>query len=678
MKEKTYKKKLAVRQLIHIILIIVVFSAIVSFVGFMGFTEVMMNQYVTGGYRIANTAKDYIDPDRLEEWLAGDGTSADYLIVWNRLDKLCNSSQSTFIYVIKPSDEYWNVNYIFSTVNHETTYSPYEVGFVRATTNQEAHDKYKAVWEGTSEGESMHLWSLRYSSSTYHITIMVPLKGNDGTTKGILCVQRQMTEMVRARAIYLGIVLAITVIITVAVIILEVNYQRKTLIKPLETITGEASRFADENVPPEQKLESKISNKDEIGILAGSIDQMEERITNYIKDITEITARNEKAKTELSLATRIQESMLPSIFPAFPDRTDFDIYASMNAAKEVGGDFYDFFLIDDTHLCMVMADVSGKGVPAALFMMASKIILANKAMTGISPAQILKDTNNTICSNNTEKMFVTVWLGILDLTTGKLTAANAGHEYPAIKHGDGKFELLRDKHGFVIGGMSNMKYTDYEVELEPGSKIFVYTDGVPEATDANEAMFGTDRMIDALNKDVDATPEQILKNVRSSVDEFVKDAEQFDDLTMLCLEYRGNKVETGEHVFDAAVEELPNVLAFVDDYLDKIQCDPKSRSQIHIAAEEIFVNIAHYAYNPDKGTASVSVETHENPGSITITFSDNGTPYNPLAKEDPDTTLAVGERPIGGLGIFMTKNIMDDVTYEYKDGKNVLTMTKKV
>ena len=248
-----------------------------------------------------------------------------------------------------------------------------------------------------------------------------------------------------------------------------------------------------------------------------------------------------RLETELNMATKIQADMLPSIYPAFPERPEFDIYASMDPAKEVGGDFYDFFLVDDDHLCMVMADVSGKGVPAALFMMASKIILQNNAKLGKSPAQILTDANAAICSNNREEMFVTVWLGILELSTGKLTAANAGHEYPVMRKANGQFELVKDKHGFVIGGMEGLRYKEYELQMEPGSKLFLYTDGVPEATNSEDKLFGTERMLEALNKDASAMPKSILAQVRSDVDGFVKDAEQFDDLTMLCLEYRGDE-----------------------------------------------------------------------------------------------------------------------------------------
>ncbi len=246
-----------------------------------------------------------------------------------------------------------------------------------------------------------------------------------------------------------------------------------------------------------------------------------------------------RIETELTMASSIQADMLPNIYPAFPERPEFDIYASMDPAKEVGGDFYDFFLVDDDHLCMVMADVSGKGVPAALFMMASKIILASNAMLGKSPAQILTDANASICSNNREEMFVTVWLGILELSTGKVTAANAGHEYPALRHAGGDFELFKDKHGFVIGGMDGVKYKQYELQLSPGDRLFLYTDGVPEATSSEKELFGTERMLNALNGVKDAEPEGVLEGVRRAVDVFVKDAEQFDDMTMLCVQYKG-------------------------------------------------------------------------------------------------------------------------------------------
>ena len=314
-------------------------------------------------------------------------------------------------------------------------------------------------------------------------------------------------------------------------------YAARKIVKPIEEMTRSIVRSS--QTGEVFRMEDSYRTDDEIELLAETFEDLSKKTKKYIGQITEITAEKERISTELSLATKIQAAMMPHIFPAFPGRPEFDIYATMDPAKEVGGDFYDFFLVDDDHLCMVMADVSGKGIPAALFMMASKIILQSCAMLGQSPAEILTKTNEAICSNNQEEMFVTVWLGILEISTGKLTAANAGHEYPVIKKPDGGFELLKDKHGLVIGAMDGVRYKQYEMQLKSGAKLFVYTDGVPEATDGDKKLFGMDRTLAALNEVRDAAPDVILKHVRSAVDDFVKDAEQFDDLTMLCMEYTG-------------------------------------------------------------------------------------------------------------------------------------------
>lgn len=249
-------------------------------------------------------------------------------------------------------------------------------------------------------------------------------------------------------------------------------------------------------------------------------------------------AEKERIATELNMASRIQHGALPTRFPAYPERSDFDLYAVMDPAREVGGDFYDFFLIDDTHLGLVIADVSGKGIPAALFMMISKTILKSFLQFGNEPADALTLTNETLCSQNDVQMFVSVWAGVLDLSTGILKAANAGHEFPAVKI-TGEFELLKDRHGLVLGAMDGVPYTQYEIAMKPGDKVFVYTDGVAEAMTKKNEMFGTDRMLEALNADGSASPQALLETVRDHVNAFVSGAEQFDDLTMLCVQYNG-------------------------------------------------------------------------------------------------------------------------------------------
>ena len=275
------------------------------------------------------------------------------------------------------------------------------------------------------------------------------------------------------------------------------------------------------------------------------------RVCGYLLVIRDITEREkarrkeqELAMHEMAMAREIQGSALPHTFPPFPDRDEIDLFASMDPARDVGGDFYDFFLIDDDHLCLVMADVSGKGIPAALFMMVAKRILEDCAKLGQNASGVLNRMNESLCSDNQTEMFVTVWLGILEISTGRLTAANAGHEYPAICRNGGRFELYKDKHGFVIGGMNGVRYREYELRLDPGDKLFVYTDGVPEATAGSGEMFGTERMVEALNAAAGGSPREILNGVRHAVDAFVGGAEQFDDLTMLCLEYRGRNDRT--------------------------------------------------------------------------------------------------------------------------------------
>lgn len=312
------------------------------------------------------------------------------------------------------------------------------------------------------------------------------------------------------------------------------NVFSKHLVQPITLLTDKVRKLEGDQLD----FEWNVDTGDEVQTLANSFGSMTGRMKRYIEDIRTATAEKERLGAELSLATKIQASMLPHEFPPFPDRKEFDIYAAMEPAREVGGDFYDFFLIDEDHLGLLIADVSGKGVPAALFMMAAKIILQSCAMLGKSAAEVLNKTNEALTSNNQTGMFVTVWLGILEISSGKLTCANAGHEYPAIKRADGRFELFKDKHGFVIGGMEGTRYKEYTLDMKRGDKLFVYTDGVPEATDARDNMYGTERMIKALNINPDASPKDILQNVRFDVGDFVQDAEQFDDLTMMCIEFK--------------------------------------------------------------------------------------------------------------------------------------------
>ena len=365
------------------------------------------------------------------------------------------------------------------------------------------------------------------------------------TGAAIACagVDIDMTEIVRVRYMFLRQSFLFVAILLVIAILSSVAVLRRTAIRPLQQLAEATARFAkkeDERVTKEDVLQLDLRSNDEITDLYREIQSMEKRIVDNMEHITLAAAEKERVSTELRTASQIQSSMLPSVFPAFPDRGDFDLYASMTPAKEVGGDFYDFLLIDEDHLAVLIADVSDKGVPAALFMMSTKILLNYRAQQGGSPSEILYSVNDQICKNNSE-MFVTVWLGILDLNTGVMTCANAGHEYPFIRGKDGAFRKLKDKHGIVLGAMESARYKDYEIQMMPGDAVFVYTDGIPEANNADGEFYGLERMESALNSIADRDPEGVLQGIREDVNSFTGEARQFDDLTMLCVEYKGKE-----------------------------------------------------------------------------------------------------------------------------------------
>ena len=389
------------------------------------------------------------------------------------------------------------------------------------------------------------------------------------------------------------------------------------------------------------------------------------------------------SENELHMATTIQTGMLPHVFPPYPDRKEFDLHASTNPAKEVGGDFYDFYMPDDNHVVITIADVSGKGIPAALMMMVTKTLIKNRGLTDFRDcAKILASVNDQFCENNELDMFVTVYIGVLTLSTGEYRYANAGHEYPAISKRGNRFELIKEHHSPPLGCMEGIVYEEHKTTLSPGDIIYLYTDGVTEANDTKHELYGEQRLISALNLPYNGDVTLLNKNVSDSILRFSGGAEQFDDITMLTLKYNGSidsgkaGVEVKELKVKADISELDKVLSFADTILESMDCNMKAQMQIDVAIEEIFVNIAHYAYPSGDGDAVIQIEADEANSAVSITFIDQGTPYDPLKNEDPDITLSAEDRPIGGLGIFMVKKSMDDVSYEYKDNQNRLTIKK--
>ena len=316
----------------------------------------------------------------------------------------------------------------------------------------------------------------------------------------------------------------------------------RRIIDPLNTITRRVASLGVRN--RQFQMEDIYRTGDEIEVLAEAFAKQSSRTMLYIDQIKSVTAEKERIVAELNMASRIQSSQLPRLFPPFPDREEFTLYASMTPAKEVGGDFYDFFMIDNDHIALVMADVSGKGVPAALMMMVARILIKSSLQNGKSPEEAIESVNNQLCEDNEAQFFVTVWVGVIEISTGKGLAVNAGHEHPVLRRAGGDYELVLYNHSMPIATLSGIRFKQHEFRLNPGDSIFVYTDGVAEAANGENELFGTGRMLDALNREPDALPEQILKNVMHDINSFVDGAEQFDDITMLCFRYLGSPVSS--------------------------------------------------------------------------------------------------------------------------------------
>ena len=403
-------------------------------------------------------------------------------------------------------------------------------------------------------------------------------------------------------------------------------------------------------------------------------DDINSTVSTLKRYIAEAAARIDK---ELEYAKQIQLSALPTNFPS---DDSFEIYAQMIAAKEVGGDFYDFYKLDDHTVAFLAADVSGKGIPAAMFMMTAKTIIKDLAESGMAVNDIFTKANEKLCENNESGMFVTAWMGILDLETGRLQFANAGHNPPVLKRADGAFEYLKTRAGFVLAGMEGVRYRVGELTLYPGDRLFLYTDGVPEATNADNKLYGEDRLLTFMNQNATVEATNFLPALKANIDEFVGDAPQFDDITMLMFDYKPRKggVLMLNKTFPARVDALSDVLGFVDETLESYECPMKTQTAICVAIEEVFVNVAHYAYGDGEGDMTLGIGFDTESREITFRMADKGTPFDPLKKPDPDITLSAEDREIGGLGIFITKKTMDTVTYAYENGENVLTMIKKI
>ncbi len=442
---------------------------------------------------------------------------------------------------------------------------------------------------------------------------------------------------------------------------------KKVVVDQIKKINRSLSKITNGNLSEVVDVRSN----EEFASLSDDINSTVDTLKHYID---EASARIDK---ELEFAKDIQTSVLPGTFPAFPKHKDFDIYALMDPAKEVGGDFYDFYMTGNDRLNFLVADVSGKGIPAAMFMMRAKTELKTLTESELPINEVFTQGNEALCEGNETRMFVTAWQGGIDLTSGKVRFANAGHNPPLVRRGDGKFEFLRTRPGFVLAGMEGIKYKTQELDLEPGDIIFLYTDGVTEATNANTELYGEERLLNALNAMEFKSMQTLCEYVKADVESFVGSAPQFDDITMVAFRYIGTPPAPSISFEKASIDDINAVTAFAEEELEKMGCPMKAMIQINVAIDEIYSNIVKYGYPDTPGPVTVKFIRQEDPDGVMIRFEDDGVAYNPLKKEDPDITLSAEERNIGGLGIFVVKKTMDDMKYEYENERNILTLFKR-
>ncbi len=524
----TNRKKIGLdhKLLISIVAFTVIICLASCLIGYVQYNSTIRKLYNENGYVIGEIIMKELDHEKIAKY-AKTWEKDDYYdemaLYLKGVEKV---SGAAYIYIIVP-EENETMRYIYDS-------SGLSIGDTDPVSMY--YDEIVYIYQN---GERTDDYFVRHSKKYGYLTSSVlPIKDSSGRTVAVLCVDIHMKLIVSTLMGYVIRVLLISSMLLLIFCIIYWNFMKNSVLKPINIIRKNAHDFAESDAQITDTL-SQIKTGDELQELAESILSMEQVIVQYIEHIKRVTAEKERIGAELNVATQIQADMLPSIFPAFPGRKEFDIYATMHPAKEVGGDFYDFFLVDEDHLAMVMADVSGKGVPAALFMVIAKTLIKNRTQMGGSPSEILADVNEQLCEGNEAGLFVTVWLAILEISSGKGVEANAGHEHPVIKRKDGCFEMIKNRHSPALATMEGLRFRQNEFELFPGDRLFVYTDGVPEATSSNNELFNTERMLDSLNRRSDLGLKEILDGIKDDIDAFVGEAPQFDDITMLCIDYFG-------------------------------------------------------------------------------------------------------------------------------------------
>ena len=540
------KVSLRTKAVLGIISMSVIISATAVALSYRTYANTMDEHYMSLATDLAYTASEMVDTEKIQQYVDTLKQDEEYDNQLDILRRIQSANSVDCIYILEMRET--------ETCTIMDTDPEMEFGHV------------DPVVQPISQEEDGMVYISNTESYGWLCSAMVWMRDDSGHGYAVMCVDISMNDVMADRMDFLRVVLFAILLAMVAACVILVLLVNRFVVNPINQVARAALQYVSDRRTSEGRSAStgvrristgedgeersaisklNIRTGDEIQALSEAIKTMELEINEYIQDLTTVTAEKERIGAELNVATQIQADMLPRIFPAFPEREEFDVYATMNPAKEVGGDFYDFFLVDDDHLAVVIADVSGKGVPAALFMVIAKTLIKNHAQNQEAPGTVFTQTNEQLCEGNDAGLFVTGWMGVLEISTGKFVYVNAGHNPPLLKRAGGTFEWLKSRPGFVLAGMEGVRYRENTLQLEPGDRLYLYTDGVTEATNSHEELFGDERLQNALNEYMDLPVEQFLPKIKECIDAFVGDADQFDDITMLALDYQ-SKGET-EH-----------------------------------------------------------------------------------------------------------------------------------
>ena len=571
MKSISNKRKLGIRIALYCAVFALILTGVLSTVGYNAYKNSMLKRYESYAEALLSTARSTVDGDALYENLQNGEEGEAYLSAQEMLCAVKQNSEISYIYIVSFPDPstHKEMNFVMNG------FTPEEV--------QDNPDYVSRIGDEAALGEmgdpdadfdyetTRVFWNSLYGDKNasvqfyvndtdvygYQLTGYAPIFTSDGEAVAVLALDLSMDDIKDNLNAYLLIMAIAAALLLVIFLIVLLSVLGKNVVKPVTRLAESVRDFvlnSEEAGDDPEKLtyqEVPVRTGDEIELLSNSISEMTKDLKNYMVNLKYVVGEKERIGAELDLATNIQVSMLPCVFPAFPDREEVDIYATMNPAKEVGGDFYDYFFIDDDHLMVLIADVSGKGVPAALFMMIAKTLIKNNALSGLEPNEVFIRTNNQLCENNGAGLFVTAWACVVEISTGKMTYVNAGHNPPLLKKKDGRFEYLRARPGFVLAGMEGVRYRQAEMMLEPGDTLYLYTDGVTEATDRDLTLYGEERLLESLNAAQSFTAKELLEKVTGDLNAFVNGAEQADDITMVGFRYLSStETEKGEQIHE--------------------------------------------------------------------------------------------------------------------------------